>query len=55
MDYSTDSQEFYGNTPPGVSDCRKLVKNILSQKVFVGEYAARRYVESLREYRLKKF
>ena len=51
MEYCKNSQECYSNFP-GMVNCRKLVKKILSQKVFIGEYAARRYVESIQEYRL---
>ncbi|XP_051169453.1 uncharacterized protein LOC127286875 [Leptopilina boulardi] len=50
MDYSIKSQEFNTNSPDG-TDYRKVVKNILSQKIFIGEYVARRYVEHLQEYR----
>lgn len=50
MDYSSKPQEFLGDSPDS-TDYRKVVKSILSHKIFVGEYVSRRYVESLQEYR----
>lgn len=43
------SQESHSNSFDSTDN--RVVKSILSQKIFVGEYVSRRYVESLQDYR----